>query len=550
MKFIQAYRRAGIPTDYLSVQNEPLYEPADYPGMGMFPDQQGRFIAGSLAPALQAAGLDDTKILAYDHNWDIPDYPEAIYSQPAAANPVTGTAWHCYAGDVVAQSTSHNDYPHAQAFETECSGGTWQGTDQQAFAATMASVIDVPRNWGQSVVLWNLALDEKRGPYIGGCDTCRGVVTTHGDGTVTKNVDYWALGQASRFVHPGAVRIGSSSLAPGDQLGVSDVAFRNPDGSMIMIAYNSATRAKSFDVAVGNRHFSARLAPGAAATYRWRSPDRLPSPRGLGFVDLDFGPGPAGTPTGHLVQSVGDEVIGQLSQVKLGDRWLAYSLPYGAELASTGPVTTLPRSGWAFSSSGTQPVDGESFANLVDGDLATRWSSGTGQSVGMSLSVDLGRAQTFDQISLDSGTSVGDYLRRYVVQVSDDGSSWRDVARGPGRTGEMIIALPPTTTRYLRLVSDASSGSWWSIHELNLRNSVAGSEGLPGPGLIADSARLHGHRVIGYYNAGTGPATVPWPVDGFGYAYRLPPTAAVTFVVLGGQPAPDRTASAGSRPRD
>ena len=319
------------------------------------------------------------------------------------------------------------------------------------------------------------------------------------------------------------------------------MAFRNPDGSMIMVAYNSATSAKSFDVAVGNRHFSARLAPGAAATYRWQSPDRLPSPRGLGFVDLDFGPGPAGTPTGRLVQSVGDEVIGQLSQVKLGNRWLAYSLPYGASLQSAGPVTTLPRDGWTFSSSGTQPVDSDTFANLVDGDLATRWSSGTGQSVGMSLSVDLGREQTFDQISLDSGSSVGDYLRRYVVQVSDDGSSWRDVARGPGRTGEMVIALPPTTTRYLRLVSDASSGSWWSIHELNLRNTTAGSAGSAGGSLIADSARLHGHRVIGYYNAGDAPATVPWPVDGFAYTYQLPPTAAVTFAVLGDEPAPDLT---------
>ena len=76
----------------------------------------------------------------------------------------------------------------------------------------MDSVIDVPRNWGQSVVLWNLALDENHGPHVGGCTNCRGLVTTHGDGSVTKEPDYWALGQVSRFVRPGAVRIGSSSL--------------------------------------------------------------------------------------------------------------------------------------------------------------------------------------------------------------------------------------------------------------------------------------------------------------------------------------------------
>ena len=105
-----------------------------------------------------------------------------------------GTAWHCYAGEVSAQSVSHNNYPHAQAFLTECSGGDWQGTPDEAFDLTMDSVIGVPRNWGQSVILWNLALDQRNGPFIGGCTTCRGVVTVNDDGTVTKNLEYWALG--------------------------------------------------------------------------------------------------------------------------------------------------------------------------------------------------------------------------------------------------------------------------------------------------------------------------------------------------------------------
>ena len=208
--FIKAYQDAGIPTHYVSMQNEPLYEPVDYPGMRVFPDQAGTFIAGHLAPTLERAGLDDTKILGYDHNWDIIDYPEAMYSDSQVAQHVAGTAWHCYAGEVVAQSVSHNNYPHAQAFQTECSGGDWQRLIGDPFELTMASVIGVPRNWGQSVVLWNLALDADHGPFIGGCTNCRGVVTVNSDGTVTKELDYWALGHASKFVQPGAVRIASS----------------------------------------------------------------------------------------------------------------------------------------------------------------------------------------------------------------------------------------------------------------------------------------------------------------------------------------------------
>lgn len=533
VRFIEAYREAGIPTHYVSMQNEPLYEPSDYPGMEVFPPQEAEFIAAQLAPALRNAGLQ-TKILAYDHNWDIPDYPEAVHGAVPAAT--VGTAWHCYAGEAITQSVSHNDFPLAQAFETECSGGGWQGDQTQAFEQSMDSVIDVPRNWGQSVVLWNVALDENDGPHVGGCSNCRGLVTTHSDGSVTKEPDYWALGQLSRYVRPGAVRIGSSSIIGADSDGVRNVAFQNPDGSLIMVVHNSATRSRSFDVALGDRHFSTRLAGGAAATYRWRAPDRLASAGDLGFVDLDFGPGTDETPTGRVVQSVGPDVLDHLTQVRLGRRWLIYSQPYGAVVERSGSANALPRSDWRFSSRGTTDIENAPVSNLIDGDRATRWASGSGQSKGMSLTVDLRRKQTFTEISLDSGSSIGDYLRRYRVEISNNRHHWRTVARGPGHTGEMIIALPPTTARYVRLVSEADSGSWWSIHELNLRRTAEASTtepAEPGDGLIADSTELSdGTQVIGYYNHGLSPAAVPWPVEGFEYGYRLPPTAAVTFAVV------------------
>ncbi len=529
-RFIRAYRDAGIPTHYLTVQNEPLYEPADYPGMELLPEQAGSFIAGNLAPTLRRDGLEGTAILGYDHNWDIPDYPEALHGTPAVAAELAGTAWHCYAGEVTDQTVSHNDYPHAPAYQTECSGGEWQGSKAEAFGLTMGLVIGAPRNWGQSVMLWNLALDRRNGPYIGGCTTCRGVVTVHPDGTVTKNLDYWALGHASRFVRPGAVRIGSTQPM-GSPL--QNVAFENPDGSTVLIVANRGSTAAGYDLQVGDHHARATLAAGAAATYRWRSPAVTPA-GDLGWVDLDLGDGPAGTPSGRLVQTVGPDVIAALRQVRLGDRWLAYSLPYGSELRPAGPSTNLPRRDWVLSSEGTEEVAGQPLANLTDGKPETRWSSGTGQRAGMSLTLDLGRPTTFTEIEVDAASSLGDYLRRYVVQVSDDRARWTDVARGPGRTGAMTIPLPSTTARYLRLVSDASATSWWSIHELNLRtgDSTTPPAG-PAPDLrTAAGALPDGTQVQGAYNAGAGPAEVTWAVPGLGYRYLLAPAAAVTFAVL------------------
>jgi O-glycosyl hydrolase len=531
--FVRAYAKAGIPTDYVSLQNEPLYEPADYPGMGVMPDQAARFLGRHLGPALDRAGLEDTTILGYDHNWDITDYPEAIQHDRRASEVVPGTAWHCYGGRVSAQSVSHNNYPHAQAFLTECSGGAWQGTPDEAFALTMDSLIGVPRHWGQSVILWNLALDQRNGPFIGGCTTCRGVVTVNDDGTVTRNLEYWALAHTSRFVAPGAVRIGSSQPAGSP---VSNVAYQNRDGSLVLIAHNQGHQSQHVDLMVGDRHVSATLAPGAAGTYRFRAPDRLAPVDDLGWVDLDYGPGPTGTPSGRLTASVGPDVIAGMSQVRLGDRWLAYALPYGAELRRSDAATELDRAGWTVTAAGVTPTEDDPLAHLTDGDPTTRWTSGEGQAEDMSLTVDLGRAQTFTEISLDVGENIGDYLRSSVVQVSDDGAGWRSVARGPGRTGEMIIALPETTARHVRISSGTSSGSWWSLAELSLRHAdLTTGTGPLGWDLIRDSGSLSdGSRVVGYYNDGPRVQHVPWPVTGFGYDYRLPPTAAATFVVIGG----------------
>ncbi len=557
VQFLRAYHRAGVPIAHVTMQNEPLYTPPDYPGMLVWPEQAATFLGRHLGPSLDRAGLD-TEILGYDHNWDITDYPEALYADQRAARYVPGTAWHCYAGEVVAQSVSHNNYPHTQAFQTECSGGQWQGNRQAAFAMTMGSVIGVPRNWGQSVVLWNVALDQRNGPFIGGCGVCRGVVTVNDDDTVTKELEYWALGHASRFVTPGAVRIGSTSLRPGPGgNGVSNVVFRRPDGSDVLIAHNAGTMTRSFDVQVGDRHFSATLAPGSAATYRWAGPTQLRPAATLDWVDLDYGPGPAGAPGGRLVASVTPEVVAALSVVKLEDQWLAYALPYGSELTS-GPVRKLSRAGWQLAATGMTPIPDTDnpLTNMLDGDPRTRWSSGAGQNPSMSLTLDLGREQTFTEIVLDARASIGDYLRRYRVQISDDGVTWSDVAAGPGRAALTSVALPPTTTRHLRLSSGASSASSWSVHELDLRfadppGSASAAAGLVVAESVGDIGALpDGTQLVGYRNAGRRPTTVPWPVEGLGYRYLLPPSAAVTLAVSDDQPAAPGPDSSDRRARD
>jgi glucosylceramidase len=261
-RFVDAYAAEGVPIYAITAQNEPHFEPADYPGMRLDPAQRALFVRQYLGPAL--AGK--TRILEWDHNWDEPSSPLAVLADSLARRYLSGVAWHCYNGEVSAQSVVHDAYPDKDAYVTECSGGDWapKFADNLAWM-TRTLIIGGTRNWARGVLLWNLALDEQHGPHTGGCGNCRGVVTIRSDGTVQRNEEYYALAHASRFVRPGARRVASSSAAGG----IESAAFRNGDGSRILIVVNINADATTFVVRAGGRAFRYALPAGAVATFRF-----------------------------------------------------------------------------------------------------------------------------------------------------------------------------------------------------------------------------------------------------------------------------------------
>jgi glucosylceramidase len=182
---------------------------------------------------------------------------------------VSGVAWHCYAGDVSAQSQVHSASSGTDAYVTECSGGGWAPIWSDNFDWIIGTLlINGARNWARGVLLWNLALDEQSGPHTGGCTNCRGVVTVDSvTGAVTRNEEYYALAHLGRFVRAGAQRIDSSAA----QDGVASVAFLNADdGSVALLVLNANAASRSFTVRQGGRTFSYTLAAGSAATFVWQ----------------------------------------------------------------------------------------------------------------------------------------------------------------------------------------------------------------------------------------------------------------------------------------
>ena len=268
LKFVDAYAREGVPIFAVTLQNEPAFEPDNYPGMRLDPPARVAVIGKYLGPLLKGSRLHP-RILDWDHNWDLPNSPLEVLADSAARKYVDGVAWHCYAGDVNAQEKVHAEHPATDAYFTECSGGGWAtvfGDNLKFFVGTL--IIGSTRGWAKGVALWNLALDQNDGPHLGGCGNCRGVITINSvTGGVTRNVEYYALAHASEFVRPGAHRIASSTGVNGLQ----SVAFKNSDdGSKVLIVLNTAQAEVSFAVRSGGKFLSCSLPAGAVATFRWR----------------------------------------------------------------------------------------------------------------------------------------------------------------------------------------------------------------------------------------------------------------------------------------
>jgi glucosylceramidase len=262
---VQAFSREGVPVAMLTIQNEPNFEPGDYPGERVDPPQRAEIIGRHVGPTFKSLGLR-TQILDWDHNWDKPQMPLEVLSDPVARQFISGVAWHCYNGDVSAQGPVHDAYPDKDAWVTECSGGDWAPKFSEMLGwMTDQLIIGAANNWSRGTLLWNLALDPAHGPHTGGCTDCQGVVTIDAAaGRITRNVEYYVLGHASRFILPGAYRVATAIHGNA----VAAAAFVNPDGSRVAILYRK-TGDGAVTVALDGELYSLAMPGGSVATLRW-----------------------------------------------------------------------------------------------------------------------------------------------------------------------------------------------------------------------------------------------------------------------------------------
>ncbi|WP_207532471.1 glycoside hydrolase family 30 protein [Desertivirga arenae] len=263
VKYIQAMKKEGIRIDAITVQNEPLH-PGNNPSLLMVAPDQALFVKKHLGPAFRSAGID-TKIVVYDHNADRPDYPISILNDIEARQYIDGSAFHLYGGKIDALSDVHAAHPDKNLYFTEQWIGSPANFKRDLNEHVEKLIIGATRNWSRNVIEWNLAADPQNNPHTdrGGCDRCLGGITIDKD-SVSRNPGYYIIAHASKFVRPGAVRISSDII---DDL--PNVAFKTPQGKIVLIVLNTSNTAKKFNIASSGKGAITSLNPGAVGTYIW-----------------------------------------------------------------------------------------------------------------------------------------------------------------------------------------------------------------------------------------------------------------------------------------
>ncbi|MDZ4273606.1 MAG: glycoside hydrolase family 30 beta sandwich domain-containing protein [Erythrobacter sp.] len=265
VSYTKAMAAAGTPIDMLTIQNEPHFEPEDYPGMRVDPAERASFVGEYLGPMMDR-DIPETRLLDWDHNWNEPESPLAVLADAKASQFVDGVAWHCYGGDVSAQSIVHAKHPDKETWFTECAAGDWSGDWASAFQwSARALVIGAPRNWARGVVMWNLVLDQNHGPHLGGCGNCRGLVTINTEsGAITREPEYYAFAHGSRFLPQQAVRVEAAANISG----LETVAFLGDgESTVVVIVFNGNDRDEDISINVDGRVWQGKMPPGSLATY-------------------------------------------------------------------------------------------------------------------------------------------------------------------------------------------------------------------------------------------------------------------------------------------
>ncbi|MFP5042539.1 glycoside hydrolase family 30 protein [Parasediminibacterium sp. JCM 36343] len=276
VKFIQAYAKENIPIYGISLQNEPLASKQQWQACGIPAKVEAQLIKDYFVPAFAKHHIK-SKLFVFDHNWDNDgwDYVNTVYKDTSVYKAVAGSMWHHYVGSPDMMTKVHNAYPDKEIWFTEgCATTNWHNpiyfdynTYRNSFLNFSYNMIAVPRNWCQTMTMYQIAMDPNHGPAVFGPPTNYGMVTIDPtDGSIAYRAEYYTLGHVSKFVSPGAYRIGTNQY-DGD---METVAFKNPDGSIVLVLSNRKATATETKINWGHKTLAYKVPAESMVTLTWR----------------------------------------------------------------------------------------------------------------------------------------------------------------------------------------------------------------------------------------------------------------------------------------
>ena len=265
---VEAYEAEGFNIIAVTPQNEPQYCPDTYPTCCWTAAEQRDFIRDYLGPVFARHNLS-TKIWCYDHNFNHPNFPEAILRDPQAAKYIDGTGFHLYEGKPSAMTWLHEKFPDKHVYFTEGSVFDMTGA---------VEIISYFRNWARCYNAWVTVIDHEAQPNPGPHDCSPTSIVLNSDTLELEyRFDYYMYGHFMKFIERRAVRIGSTSSKS-----LPNVAFKNPDGAIVLVVANPGKETQEFSIGYKKVALQAKLTPESIATFAWKpsaSTTSIDSPR-------------------------------------------------------------------------------------------------------------------------------------------------------------------------------------------------------------------------------------------------------------------------------
>ena len=295
-KYLDAYKAEGIDIWGFTVENEPLGNNNNWESMHYSPEEMTAFVKNYLGPKLEA-DKHNVKILGYDQNRgeELNEWVKVMYQDEASSKYFDGTAVHWYGStyDWFPESLqfAHNAAPDKYLIQSEACGDSevpkWQ--DDAWYWSKEATdwgwdwapekdkhlhpkyspvyryardIIGCMNNWVDGWIDWNMVLDKQGGPNWFKNWCLAPVIVDAEKDEVYFTPIYYTLTHFSRYIRPGAARIGFENTD--DSLMVT--AAQNPDGSITVVILNQDLAAKNFVLSLGESSTEIKISAQAIQT--------------------------------------------------------------------------------------------------------------------------------------------------------------------------------------------------------------------------------------------------------------------------------------------